>query len=89
MPQLPDIVAFIHALEPGIIAQPIQQTQLTNPFLLRTAEPSITEVEGHTVRELRRIGKGIAIGVEGDLWPGLHLMITGRVHWRQRGARYS
>jgi formamidopyrimidine-DNA glycosylase len=89
MPELPDIVAYIHALESRIVAQPVQRVRLASPFLLRTAEPSITEVEGHTVRELRRIGKRIAIGVEDDLWLVLHLMIAGRLHWRQRGAKLA
>jgi formamidopyrimidine-DNA glycosylase len=89
MPELPDIVAYVHALESRIAAQPIQQIRLANPFLLRTAEPSISEVEGHFVRELRRIGKRIVIGVEGDLWLVLHLMIAGRLHWRQQGAKLA
>jgi formamidopyrimidine-DNA glycosylase len=87
MPELPDIVAYIHALESRIVAQPIRQIRLASPFLLRTAEPPITEVEGHAVRELRRIGKRIAIGVEGDLWLVLHLMVAGRLQWRQLGAK--
>jgi len=89
MPELPDIVAYIHALESRIVAQAIQQIRLASPFLLRTAEPSITEVEGRAVCELRRIGKRIVIGVEGDLWLVLHLMIAGRLHWRQRGAKLA
>jgi formamidopyrimidine-DNA glycosylase len=89
MPELPDIVAYIHALESRIVAQPIQQIRLASPFLLRTAEPQITEAEGRTVRELRRIGKRIAIRVEGDLWLVLHLMIAGRLHWRQRAAKLA
>jgi formamidopyrimidine-DNA glycosylase len=89
MPELPDIVAYIHALESRIVAQPIQQIRLANPFLLRTVDPSISEVEGHVVRELRRIGKRIVIGVEGDLWLVLHLMIAGRLHWRQPGAKLA
>jgi len=89
MPELPDIVAYIHALESRIVAQPIQQIRLASPFLLRTAEPPITELHGRTVRELRRIGKRIAIRVEGDLWLVLHLMIAGRLHWRQRGAKLA
>ena len=87
MPELPDITAYILALERRIVAQPIQQIRLASPFLLRTAEPSIKEAEGHTVRELRRVGKRIAIGVEGDLWLVVHLMIAGRLHWRERGAK--
>src|SRR5215472_13530203 len=87
MPELPDIVAYIRALESRFVGQPIQQIRLAGPFLLRTAEPSIRDVEGRTVRKLRRIGKRIAIGVEGDLWMVLHLMIAGRLHWRARGAK--
>jgi len=89
MPELPDIEAYIHALEPRVMAQPIQQIRLASPFLLRTAEPSLTNLEGRIVRELRRIGKRIAIGVEGDLWLVLHLMIAGRLHWRAPGAKLA
>ena len=89
MPELPDIVAYIDALESRIVGQPIQEIRLASPFLLRTAEPPITEVQGRTVRELRRIGKRIAIGVNGDLWLVLHLMIAGRLHWRQREAKLA
>ncbi|HEV3086093.1 MAG TPA: zinc finger domain-containing protein, partial [Candidatus Elarobacter sp.] len=60
--------------------------RLANPFLLRTAEPPIASAEGRTVRELRRVGKRIAIGLDDDLWLVLHLMIAGRLHWRQAGA---
>ena len=87
MPELPDIAAYMHALESRIIGQPLQQIRLASPFLLRTLEPPLTEVEGRTVRQLRRIGKRIAIGVEGDLWLVLHLMIAGRLHWRARGPK--
>jgi formamidopyrimidine-DNA glycosylase len=86
MPELPDITAYITALEPRIIAQPILHIRLASPFLLRTAQPSLKDIEGRMVRELRRIGKRIAIGVEGHLWLVLHLMIAGRLHWRKPGA---
>src|SRR5467141_1774547 len=89
MPELPDIAAYITALEPRIVAQPLDRVRLASPFLLRTAQPPITSVEGRAVRELRRIGKRIAIGVEGDLWLVLHLMIAGRLHWRPRGAKLA
>src|SRR5580765_3647601 len=82
MPELPDIAAYITALEARIVGQPIQQVRLASPFLLRTVDPPLTDVEGRVVRELRRIGKRITIGVEGDLWLVLHLMIAGRLHWR-------
>jgi len=89
MPELPDIVAYIQALESRIVGQPIQLIRLTSPFLLRTTEPQITEVEGRTVLELRRVGKRIAIGVEPDLWLVLHLMIAGRLHWRSQNAKLA
>ena len=69
------------------MGQPIERVRLTSPFLLRTVQPSLADVEGHVVRELRRIGKRIAIGVDGDLWVLLHLMIAGRLHWRPVGAK--
>src|SRR5258708_16498275 len=89
MPELPDIAAYISALEPRIVGQPIERVRLTSPFLLRTVQPRITNVASRTVRELRRIGKRIAIGVDGDLWLVLHLMIAGRLHWRPPGAKLS
>jgi formamidopyrimidine-DNA glycosylase len=82
LPELPDIAAYISALEPRIVGQPLQHVRLASPFLLRTAEPAVAEVEGRVVREVRRIGKRIAIGLDGDLWLVLHLMIAGRLHWR-------
>jgi formamidopyrimidine-DNA glycosylase len=86
MPELPDITAYLRALEPRIVGQPLERVRLANPFLLRTAEPPLSAVEGRTVRELRRVGKRIAIGLDGDLWLVLHLMIAGRLHWRPAGA---
>ena len=68
------------------MGQPLERIRLASPFLLRTAQPSITDAEGRVVRELRRVGKRIGIGVEGDLWLVLHLMIAGRLHWRAAGA---
>ena len=89
MPELPDIAAYITALEPRIVSQPLERVRLSSPFLLRTTKPGIADVEGRTVRGIRRIGKRIAIGVEGDLWLVLHLMIAGRLHWRPCDAKIS
>jgi formamidopyrimidine-DNA glycosylase len=89
VPELPDIAAYISALEPRIIGQRLERVRLASVFLVRTADPPIASVEGRVVRELRRIGKRIAIGVEGDLWLALHLMIAGRLHWRPAGAKLS
>ena len=87
MPELPDIAAYIVALEARIVGQPIERMRLTSPFLLRTVEPPLADAQYRAVRDLRRIGKRIAIGVEGDLWLVLHLMIAGRLHWRPRDAK--
>jgi formamidopyrimidine-DNA glycosylase len=87
VPELPDINAYLSALEPRIIGQPLVRVRIVGAFLLRTAEPAVTDVEGKVVRELRRIGKRIAIGLDGDLWLVLHLMIAGRLHWRAPGAK--
>jgi formamidopyrimidine-DNA glycosylase len=89
MPELPDIAAYLTALEPRIKAQPLEKVRLASPFLLRTVEPPLGAVEGRTVRELRRIGKRIVFGLDGDLWLALHLMIAGRLHWRPPGAKLA
>jgi formamidopyrimidine-DNA glycosylase len=89
MPELPDISAYIKALEMRIVGQPLQRVRVASPFLLRTAQPPLADVEGRTVAELRRIGKRIAIGVSGELWLVLHLMIAGRLHWRPRDAKLA
>jgi formamidopyrimidine-DNA glycosylase len=82
MPELPDIVAYVGALESRIVGQTLERVRIANPFLLRTIQPTVADVEGRTVREIRRVGKRIAIGLDGDLWLVLHLMIAGRLHWR-------
>jgi len=89
LPELPDIAAYLDALETRIVGQPLERIRLNSPFLLRTAQPALASAEGCTVRELRRVGKRIAIGMDGDLWLVLHLMIAGRLHWRSRGAALS
>src|SRR5271165_861738 len=89
MPELPDIAAYIDALEARIVGRPLERIRLASAFLLRTAQPPIASAEGRVVRELRRIGKRIAIGLENDLWLVLHLMIAGRLHWRPPGAKLA
>jgi len=86
MPELPDIAAYISALETRVIGQPLERVRIANVFVVRTAEPPLSAVDGRVVRALRRIGKRIAIGLDGDLWLVLHLMIAGRLHWRPPGA---
>ncbi len=87
VPELPDIVVYIEALEQRILGQTLERVRLASPFLLRTVDPPLRSVEGKQVRALRRIGKRIAMGVEDDLWLVLHLMIAGRLHWRGRGVK--
>src|SRR5690242_5288559 len=87
MPELPDISAYLTALELRIVGQTLEKVRLANPFLLRTVQPPITDIEGLTVRQLRRIGKRIAIGFDNHLWLVLHLMIAGRLHWRPKDAK--
>lgn len=89
MPELPDISAYITALEPRIVGQPLQHVRIASAFLLRTAQPPLASAEGRRVREVRRIGKRIAIGLDGDLWLALHLMIAGRLHWRAPQAKLA
>jgi formamidopyrimidine-DNA glycosylase len=86
---LPDISAYLSALQERILGQPLEQIRIASPFLLRTAQPPITDAIGREVVELRRIGKRIAIGLDNDHWLVLHLMIAGRLHWRPRGAKLS
>lgn len=87
MPELPDITAYIAAVQSRILGQRLQAVRINGPFLLRTAQPPVSATEGKLVREIRRIGKRIAIGVEDDLWLVLHLMIAGRLHWKPAPAK--
>src|SRR5689334_3861934 len=89
MPELPDIVAYIEALEKRILGQMIESIRIVSPFLLRTAVPPLQAAEGNSVVRLRRIGKRICIGLENDLWLVLHLMIAGRLHWKERGVKLA
>ncbi len=89
MPELPDITAYLSALDTRIMGRSIERVRISSPFLLRTADPPISIVEGRTVRRLRRVGKRIAVGVDGDIWMVLHLMIAGRLHWTEPGAKLA
>lgn len=90
MPELPDLTVYIEALERRIIGQRLERLRILSPFLLRTAVPPVDAAIGRSAKEVRRIGKRIAIGLEGDLWLVFHLMIAGRLHWSERdGGRSS
>ena len=89
MPELPDITVYIEALEKRILGQTLERVRVVSPFLLRTATPPLASATGKKVLRLRRVGKRICVGLEGDLWLVLHLMIAGRLHWRTRGVKVS
>ncbi|HSE37235.1 MAG TPA: DNA-formamidopyrimidine glycosylase family protein [Blastocatellia bacterium] len=84
MPELPDIAAYIQALEPRILNQRIQDIQLTSPFLLRSVDPPLSEASGKNVTDLRRLGKRIVFCLEENLFLVIHLMIAGRFHWKEK-----
>ncbi|HUE80933.1 MAG TPA: DNA-formamidopyrimidine glycosylase family protein [Pyrinomonadaceae bacterium] len=83
MPELPDIVIYIEALEQRIQGERLERVNLASPFVLRTADPPISSAAGRKVVQLRRVGKRICIRLEGKLWLVLHLMIAGRLHWHE------
>jgi len=87
VPELPDIEVYVEALSARVLRQPLQRVRLSSPFLLRSADPPLAEVEGRTVLAVRRLGKRIVLALEGDLFLSLHLMIAGRLHWKEPGAR--
>jgi formamidopyrimidine-DNA glycosylase len=84
MPELPDVVVYIEALEQRVLGHVLEYAEVRGPSLLRTADPPIDSIEGHRVTSLRRIGKRIAFGFDNDLWLVFHLMIAGRLHWSQK-----
>ena len=87
MPELPDIAAYIEALEPRVLDQTIQEVRLSNPFLLRSVSPTLDEISGKKVISVRRLGKRIVFGLEDELFVIIHLMIAGRFHWKAAGAK--
>jgi formamidopyrimidine-DNA glycosylase len=87
MPELPDIHAYLVALQTRIVGQCLINIRLGSPFVLRTAQPAISEAAGRRVLRLQRIGKRVAIGLDNDLWIVIHLMIAGRLHWRASGVK--
>jgi len=89
VPELPDISAYLTALEPRVLHQPLERVRLGSPCVLRTVQPPVESIEGETVRELRRIGKRIALGFDNNLWLVIHLMIAGRLHWKAANAKLA
>jgi formamidopyrimidine-DNA glycosylase len=86
MPELPDVTVYVEALDRRIVGERLERVELRSPFLLRTVEPPVAAALGKRVREVHRIGKRIAIGLEEQLWLVFHLMIAGRLHWFPRGV---
>ncbi len=86
MPELPDITVYLDALDERLVGQSLRKVRLGSPFVLRTAQPPLAEAEGRPIVALRRLGKRIAIGLDGDLWLVIHLMVAGRLAWRKAGA---
>jgi formamidopyrimidine-DNA glycosylase len=89
MPELPDVEAYLSALEPRITGHVLRGVRVASISLVRTVDPPLTAVDGRVVRRLRRVGKRIAVGLDDDLWLVIHLMIAGRLHWRAAGARLA
>jgi formamidopyrimidine-DNA glycosylase len=89
MPELPDITVYVEALDRRIAGKRLESARVHSPFLLRTFEPPLDSVAGKTVKEIRRIGKRIAVGLDDELWLVLHLMIAGRLHWKPPKAKLS
>ncbi len=86
MPELPDIELYLNALAPRVLHQPLERLRIGNPFIIRSIEPAVGRIEGRHVNGLRRLGKRIVLALEGDLFVVLHLMIAGRLRWRDRGT---
>ena len=87
MPELPDVVVYIEALERRVVGRTLDRVRLISPFVLRTAVPPIATAEGKRVRGLRRVGKRIVLELEGELFLVIHLMIAGRLRWLSPGTR--
>jgi formamidopyrimidine-DNA glycosylase len=86
MPELPDIVVYLEALEQRVFGRVLERVRIAGPFLLRTALPPIDSVHGHKVTALRRIGKRVALGFDNGMWLVFHLMIAGRLHWKSKAV---
>jgi formamidopyrimidine-DNA glycosylase len=87
MPELPDVLLYLHALGPRIVGKRIERARLASPFLRRSIAPPLDTVEGRTVAGLERLGKRVVVAVDGELYLVFHLMIAGRFRWRAPGAK--
>ena len=89
MPELPDITIYVEALDARVIGERLEGVRIQSPFLLRTFDPPLDSVNGKKVCECRRLGKRIVLGLDDDLWLVLHLMIAGRLHWKDPGTKLA
>jgi formamidopyrimidine-DNA glycosylase len=87
VPELPDVTVYVESLRPRVVGRPIERARIASPFLLRSVDPPVSAVEGRNVRSVERLGKRIVLGTDGDLFLVLHLMIAGRLRWRDRGVK--
>lgn len=87
MPELPDVAIYVECLEARVRGERLERIRLASPFVLRSVQPPLRQAEGKAVQSVRRLGKRIVIGLEEDLFLVIHLMIAGRLHWRERGAK--
>ena len=86
MPELPDVELYLSALRPRVIGRVIERVRVASPFFVRSYDPPISAVEGHTIQSLSRVGKRLVFALDGDLFVVVHLMIAGRLRWKERGA---
>jgi len=89
MPELPDILLYLHALRPRIVGRPVERVRLASPFLLRSIDPPLTAIEGRTILDLHRLGKRVVMEAQGELFLVFHLMIAGRFRWKPRDAKIT
>ncbi len=89
MPELPDVTIYVEALQRRVVGEVLTAARVRGPFLLRTFDPPLEASHGKTVRDVRRMGKRIVLGLDDDLWMILHLMIAGRLHWKSPGVRLT
>src|SRR5262245_10575331 len=87
MPELPDILLYLHALHPRIVGRRVEAVRLASPFLLRSIAPPLSSIEGRTIVGLHRLGKRVVMEAEGELFLVFHLMIAGRFRWKPRGTK--
>ncbi|MGA7121827.1 MAG: DNA-formamidopyrimidine glycosylase family protein [Polyangiaceae bacterium] len=87
MPELPDVEVYVVHLRRRVVGQVLERVRLASPFVLRSFDPPLRAADGKRVQDIRRVGKRIVFGLEDDLWLVLHLMIAGRLRWRETGAK--